>query len=238
MRRHLLRQLFAVTLIGLVVVASSGCGYLKNLRDDAMDCIIVGVGVVPAVVQSKGQTRVVGFLPPCIGAYLQVTDFMHLGALFKITGDVEIDRRGAGALVDYRTKIGFGPLHYIVVKQQPVWVNAYKCEGNQMDGWRKHMRELKDPVFKAPAKELIFQSSRPRPFLHRGWQDWEVVCLELAVPEPFICHKGCTVRLGFDLSQVLDLLTSVIGVDYYDDNAYKFWGALRFPPVEEQQPKK
>jgi len=228
-RWHSLRVWSTFALIGFVLAGSSGCGYLKNMRDDAMDCFIVGAGIVPPVVYADGESHAVGFLPPCLGAYLEVTEFFHLGALFKATGDIEMDRRAAGAVVDVRTKIGFGPLHYIRIMQQPVWGNAYKSEGNHMDGWREHMYALRDPVFHAPAKELIFDSRRALPFLHRGWQDWEVISLEVAIPEPFFCHKGCAVRVGFDLSQVVDFLMSAVCLDLYDDNAFTFTGALRFP---------
>ena len=228
-RLRSLRSWMMVALIGCALAGSSGCGYLKNVRDDAMDCFMLGVGVVPPVAPGEEENKAIGFLPPSIGAYVQVTDFLHLGALFKASADLEWDRRGAGVLVDQRTKIGLGPLHHVQIKQTPICVNAYKDEGNQMDGWREHMRTLRDPVFNAPAKELIFHSTTPRPFLANGWQDWEMISVEIAIPEPFILHSGFNVRAGIDPSQMFDFVLGLVGVDLYDDNAYRFSGELQFP---------
>ena len=222
----------AIALVACVLGGSSGCGYLKNLRDDAADCFMFGAGVVVPVVPTEEGTRAIGFLPPSIGAYVEITEFCHLGALYKYSGDLEWDRRGMGVVVDQRGKVGLGPFHYVQINQQPVWVNAYKCEGNQMDGWREHMRGLTDPVSARPAKELIFDSDLGQPFLYRGWQDWETISVEIAVPEPFILHSGFNVRAGFDPSQVLDLLLGVFTIDMYDDSAFELSGGLRFAPAE------
>jgi hypothetical protein len=141
-----------------------------------------------------------------------------------------MDRRGLQTCVDQRAKAGLGPLHYIQVKQTPISANAYKIEGNQMDGWREHMRNLRDPIFNAEAKKLIRRSSYAQPFLHRGWQDWETFSIEVAIPEPFILHSGLNVRLGVDPSQFFDLFLGLFTIDLYDDNAYEVNGDLRFPP--------
>lgn len=232
-RLQSVRSWMLVALIGVAVAGSSGCGYLKNVRDDAMDCFMFGVGVVPPVVPGKEGNQAVGFLPPSLGLYVQVTDFFHFGALYKASADLEWDRRGAGVLIDQRSKIGFGPLHRVRIKQTPICVNAYKDEGNQMDGWREHMRNLRDPVFDAPAKELIFRDMKPQPFLANGWQDWEMISVEIAIPEPFILHSGFNVRAGIDPSQILDFALGLVGIDLYDDNAYRLWGELQFPPEGE-----
>jgi hypothetical protein len=200
---------------------------LKNVRDDAMDCLILGVGYTPAVAPTADGNKAVGFLPPSIGAYVELTEFLHFGALFKGSADLEIDRRAAGAVVDVRTKFGLGPLHHIKVKQHVIMGNAYKTEENQMDGWREHMRGLRDPIFRRPAKELIFDKSRPLRFLHRGWQDWEVISLEVAIPEPFILHSGFNFRVGIDPSQIFDFVMGLVCIDIYDDNAYRFSGKLQ-----------
>lgn len=225
-----LRGMLATVLIGSIMLGMSGCGYFKNLRDDTMDCFILGAGVVPPVIPTgDGGTQAVGALPPSIGVYAQATDFVHLGALYKASGDIEMDRRGLQTCVDHRTKFGLGPLHYIVHKQIPGSANAYKVEGNQMDGWREHMQQLKDPVFNSPAKKLIYRSSYEQPFLHRGWQDWETFSLEIAIPEPFILHSGLNFRVGVDPSQFFDLFLGVFAIDLYDDNAFTFGGDLQHP---------
>jgi len=224
-------------LLGGLILGASGCGYLKNVRDDFMDCFMLGVGGVVPVVPAGEESRAVGFLPPSLGVYVEATEFMHLGAILKASGDLEWDRRGLAALVDTRTKVGLGPLHYVAVRQytSPSLANAYKVEGNQMDGWRNHMRRLTDPVFRRPAKELIFNTSGGLPFLHRGWQDWEVFSVEVAVPEPFILHSGFNIRAGADPSQMFDFVLGLLCIDLYDDNAYTFWGKLQHPAPAEQQ---
>ncbi len=238
--RRVGRIALLVTLAALVV-GSTGCGYLRNVRDDLMDCGTFAVGIVPPVVPTEDGPKAVGFLPPAIGAYAEITQFFHLGFLYKATGDLEMDRRGAGTTVDIRRKIGLGPIHDVYIKQHPIWANAYKMPGSEMDGWRQHMRMLRDPVFDAPAKTLIFKPMdrslgvpgasgwESLPYLYRGWQDWEMISLEIAIPEPFICHKGFYVRAGVDPSQFIDLAMSIFGADLYSDAAYTFWGDLKYP---------
>lgn len=223
-----LRDLLATILVGCLLIGASGCGYFKNLRDDSMDCFVLGGGVVPAVVpDGQGGTRAIGALPPSIGLYVEATNFMHLGGMYKISGDAEMDRRGLFAGIDHRMKAGLGPWHYIVEKQYPASANLYKLPDNEMDGWRQHMQDLKDPIFNAPAKKLIYDTSQEQPYMYRGWQDWEMFQVEIAIPEPFILHSGINVRLGVDPSQFFDLFLGVFGVDFYDDNAYYANGELQ-----------
>ncbi len=225
--------LVLVVLSGLALSAT-GCGYLKNVRDDLMDCGTLAVGIVPPVVPTETGTKAVGFLPPAIGVYAQATDLFHLGAIYKATGDLEWDRRGVGLTVDQRAKIGLGPAHWVWIEQDPIAVNAYKRRGNQMDGWRQHMNELRDPILGSPAKTMIFEPTLDETtgweslrYLPLGWQDWEFFSLEVAVPEPFILHSGLYLRAGFDPSQVFDLVLGLFTIDLYDDAAYTLGGALQ-----------
>lgn len=228
--------LTVVALAGLSV-SSTGCGYLKNVRDDVLDCGTFAVGVVPPVVPTSEGPRAVGFLPPAIGAYLEVTEFFHLGALYKATGDAEWDRRGLGLTVDQRSKLGIGPIHHVCIKQEPIVANNYKRTGNELDGWRDQMDAMRDPVFGAPAKTLIYESLTDPvtewtglPYLSRGWQDWETISLEVAIPEPFILHSGFYARVGVDPSQIFDLALSLFCIDLYGDAAYKtFSGKPKYP---------
>jgi len=217
-RRGLLVAVVAVGTLG-----AYGCGYLKNLRDDTMDCFILGAGYTPAVVPTKPESKALGFLPPSIGVYVEATQFMHLGAIYKVSGDVEWDRRALGVVADRRGKVGLGPLHYVMIDQEVLLGNAYKSEDNQLDGWREHMRRLRDPIFQASAKELAYSHNFGLPYLYRGWQDWETFSLEIAIPEPFILHSGFNARVGFDPSQVFDLVLGVVGIDFYSDNAFRWW---------------
>jgi hypothetical protein len=222
-----------------------GCatGYLKNMRDDVLDLGTLAVGLVPPVVPGEdGEPVAVGLIPPAFGLYFQFTEFFHLGALYKITGDLAWDRRGYGTIVDKRTKIGVGPFHYVNIQQTPKTGSPYKFPGSVMAGWQEHMNDLRDPVFHAPAKTMIFEpvgrdpdkfyiddyDYTGLPYLHRGWQDWEFISMEVAIPCPFICHHGFYFRAGVDPSQILDLAFSMIGLDLYADAAYNLDGSLKY----------
>lgn len=242
-RRGLVRATLVLAVAVGIMFSATGCGYLKNVRDDLMDCGTLAIGVVPPVVPTSEGTQAVGFLPPSIGVYAEFTELCHFGILCKATGDLEWDRRGAGVTVDVRRKFGLGPLHHVFIEQTPVLANAYKTPDNEMDGWREHMRELSDPVFDSPAKIMIFEPIVPEaeppypegeparrlPYLSRGWQDWEFISLEVAIPEPFILHSGFYVRVGVDPSQIVDLALSLLCIDMYDDAAYEPWsGDLKY----------
>ncbi|MFO7957438.1 MAG: hypothetical protein R6X33_10100 [Candidatus Brocadiia bacterium] len=242
LNRRAVRTLALLVAAGGLLLASAGCGHMKNIRDDAMDVGTLAVGVVPPVVPGE-PTRAVGPIPPAAGIYLEATEFFHLGALYKATGDAEWDRRGAGLTVDIRRKLGIGPFHDVFIEQHPVLVNAYKMPNNEMDGWRAHMRDLSDPLFGAPAKTLIYEAQETTipnefgeegyswmslPWMSRGWQDWEMFSVEVAIPEPFILHSGIYFRAGVDPSQVFDLVLSIVGLDLYDDAAYDWEGNLKY----------
>jgi hypothetical protein len=232
---------FLLAVLVVALAGSTGCGYLKNVRDDFLDIGTFAVGIVPPVVPTDDGPKAVGFLPPAIGAYVQVTDFFHLGALYSATGDLTWDRRGYGVLVDVRRKFGLGPIHDIYIKQVPISTNGYKRADSEMAGWQAHMDNLKDPVFGASAKTMIFKPEtwnlgaygsastwESLPWLSHGWQDWETVSVEVAVPCPILLHTGFYLRAGFDLSQVFDFALSLVGVDLYSDAAYNFDGSLKY----------
>jgi hypothetical protein len=144
-------------LIGLMLSAT-GCGYVKNVRDDLMDVGSFAIGYVPPVVKDDDGLKAVGFLPPCLGFYVEATDFLQFGYLFKATGDIEWDRRGLQTCVDIRRKVGFGPWHSVAIKQTPIYADAYKTLDSPMAAWREHMQALRDPVFDRPAKLLLFET--------------------------------------------------------------------------------
>jgi len=260
-RTGLMRAVFTVAALSGLALTAGGCGYLRNVHEDFLDLGTFALGYVPPVAPGEDGPQAIGFLPPCIGAYVEVTEFLHLGYLYKATGDVEWDRRGLGATVDKRRKIGFGPWHQVMIEQDPVCVNAYKQPEGPMQAWREHMADLSDPIFNRPGKVMIYEprelededpafeahirartgadvgaTVRPvLPVLPRGWQDWETISVELAVPEPFILHSGFYLRAGFDPSQVLDLALSLLCIDLYGDAAYTFWSGDYLYTTEEQK---
>jgi hypothetical protein len=233
------RSVLVLTL-AVIAFAATGCGYVKNLRDDFLDLGTFAVGYVPAVVPGEeGEPIAVGVIPPAFGLYFQFTEFLQFGALYKITGDLAWDRRGVGALVDKRAKIGFGPFHYVNIEQKGLCTNDYKILDGELAGWHQHMDDLRDPVFNTPAKIMVFDplpeptaldeirgyrtEGRRRYYLTKGWQDWETTQLELAVPLPCLLHSGFYLRAGFDCSQLLDFALGLVCIDFYSDAAYKIF---------------
>lgn len=237
MRGRSARAAVLILMAAVVVSGAAGCGYLKNVRDDIMDIGTLSVGVVTPTMPTDAGAKAVGPLPPAIGLYGQATDFFHLGALWKFTGDLEWDRRGLAATADARTKYGFGPWHWEQINQKPLWANDYKTEDNEMDGWRAHMRsgDMRDPVFNTSAKELIYREKYGwLPYLSKGWQDWETVSVEVAIPELLLTHTGFYFRAGVDPSQVFDAVLSVFCLDLYHDAAYNFDGSLKYGASSEE----
>ena len=62
-----------------------------------------------------------------------------------------------------------------------------------------------------------------------------ILDVEIAIPEPFFFHSGINLRVGCDPSQIFDLLLGVIGLDLYQDDAYRFNGDLRFVKTSEEE---
>ncbi|MBT3380867.1 MAG: hypothetical protein HN742_02350 [Lentisphaerae bacterium] len=226
-------------------VANSG--YLKNVRDDLMDCGTLALGGVPPVTRLKDRAATTGLLPPCAGAYLQLTDIGHLGALRKKTLDAEWDRRGAGIMLDHRTKLGLGPFHHVAIRQIPVKANEYKQPSGLMEGWQEHMDSLVDPRIGVGAKTLVYEPRKARfwlwkrklsvacetlPFMPNGWQNWSQASLEVGAADPLFTHAGVYARVGFDLAEIADLAFSILGMDLFGDAAYTTSGVLRYLPED------
>lgn len=211
----------------------TGCGYVKNVRDDFLDIGSVAVGgAVPAGPPQKGEETESTILP--VGIYAQATDILHVGAIQKTTTDLSWDRRGLAITRDNRAKFSFGPAHFIRIDQAPVIANAYKTEDNELDGWRNYMRQWEGPFFETPAKELIFRQKEGfLPYFYQGWRDWDGISLELAISDPFILHSGVYARVGAHPGQAVDFVLSLFALDFlYYDAAYNLDGTTRFPDKE------
>jgi len=221
------------------VFLGSGCGYMKNVRDDWMDVGTFAVGGIPPTVpEADNRTATAGgVVPPTGGVYIEATHFMHVGFLGKATADLTWDRRGAGIIVDKRIKAGLGPAHGVRIDEEPLIANAYKRPDSRLRPWQEAMTEMRDPLFNAPAKTMTFEWSDGWHFgeIAKGWQDWETFSVEVAVPEPFITHSGFYVRAGADPSQLFDAVLSLFRVDLYGDRAYDFDGSLRFPAGDTER---
>ncbi len=240
------RCLRGVLAVGMVAAMglTTGCGYFLNVRDDFADIGTFAIGAVTPVACENYRAKARGPIPPTGGIYLQASDFAHLGLLGKLTTDLEWDRRACGVMADARRKIGLGPFHHVAIWQEPIYPSIYKIPHNEMEGWHRHMRELGAPFCHIPAKTMIFDpepqhcyvpwrfepvwSYRALPFFPCGWQDWECISAEIAIPEPFILHTGFYLRLGIDPSQIFDFALSLICLDLYQDAAYDLCGNLLY----------
>ena len=225
-----IRSIAIVVVAALVILFfTSGCGYVKNVRDDFLDIGTFAVGGAVPSSPPEEESKTAGFILP-IGIYAQATDIFHVGALMKNTYDLEWDRRGLAIARDDRAKFSFGPGHFVRINQAPVAANAYKKEGNELDGWRDYMRQWQGPITEAPAKELIFrQASGFLPYFYKGWRDWDGVSLEVAISDPFVLHSGIYARAGVHPAQAFDFVLSLFYLDFlYHDAAYHFDGTPRF----------
>ena len=79
-----------------------GCRYASNRKADFMDIFQFGVGITT-------ENPYSGMFPPTCGIYLQITEFLNLGAL-TFHGKVwEWDGRGTFAGFESRTRLGLLP---------------------------------------------------------------------------------------------------------------------------------
>ena len=213
--KGMVQKVLALAALASVVLGVSGCGYLKNVRDDVMDLGELSVGVnLPRV-----GGEVTAFRPP-IGAYVEATDFLHFGGISRAGADLEWDRRGLGILGDSRKKIGFGPWRSVQIKQTPWVTNGYKRTGSKLDGWRGHMRSMS--LAGAPATELVFTGAKS-PFFYKGWHNAAHFSVEGSLYEPLVSRVGLYARIGLDPGQAADLVLSVVLLDLWGDDAFKFW---------------
>ncbi|MBN1444133.1 MAG: hypothetical protein JXA90_15590 [Planctomycetes bacterium] len=220
-------ETFAALCLAVAVLAGSGCGYVQNVADDFRDIWIFGAGITVPVSGDQDGEKARGIVAPSFGIYVEATEAFALGCIKKDSLDVEWDRRGMSVTADRRAKIGLPLYRKIWIEQQPIAANRYKREGNELDGWRQHMEQLTDPVYHVGAKKLIYRDySTEQGPLHRGWQDWEIFSVEVALVEPFFLHSGVNLRVGFDLSEVFDFALSLFGLDLYGDAAYDIEGNL------------
>lgn len=206
--------LFAGMLLG-----TAGCSnsrYLTNRYYDFRDMGAVAVGV-------SSQNSCTGLFPPALGAYVEVTDFLHLGAITHSGYVAELDMRGSGVYYEERTRLGL--LFWQAIHDDQDYTNAryrnyFKTPGNM---WERWMRGCVMSWGDSPAKDLTYdhwmEDMQYGFFLrHRGWQYWEYIGGEFAICEPFLTHLGVTLRLGFDPSEISDFVLGWFGVDFNHDD--------------------
>jgi hypothetical protein len=188
---------------------------VANRAYDLCDVFQVGVGVT-------AENPKTGMLPPALGVHVQATDFVNLGALHFSGLIADWDGRGLFAGHEDRTRLGFLPFQTLKLDQDysAGWENYFKKVDSS---WTDRMNSTAMRFADSPAKELEYvfwadQLHQGAPLFYRGWQYWENVGAEVGVCEPFVTHLGVYVRLGFDLSEVMDFGLGILYIDFKRDD--------------------
>lgn len=211
------RWLCLIFLAG-VLLNTTGCNrYLTNRYYDFRDIVDLGVGV-------STENSATGIVPPALGAYIELTDFAHLGAIRHYGPIAETDLRGSGVYTEARDRIGLGPWQAIHLDQfagKNDCRNYFKTPGTK---WDCKMKSAAHSFNGAPAKDLTYKhwakDLQEGYFLrHRGYQYWEYTGAEVAICDPAFTHWGLYLRFGFDISEVSDFFLGwFCGFDFKGDD--------------------
>ena len=98
MKYHAARMLSLLMLV-LVALAATGCRYGTNRYYDFRDTFHVGVGITAESSRS--------IIPPSLGVYAELTDWLHLGAITHNGLTAELDLRGTFVGPESTTRFGF-----------------------------------------------------------------------------------------------------------------------------------
>ena len=216
MRRSHVRFSAMAVFLTLGCLLSSGCArYCSNRLHDFCDIFQAGAGIT---CENPGS----GVIPPALGLHVQATEFLNLGAVHFTGNTAEMDGRGFFAGAESRTRLGFGPLQAVRVDQDydGGHANYYKAPETP---WANRMSSRNMLWGKKPAKSLTYQywannMHMGAPLMHRGWQYWENLNVELALCEPFVTHLGFSLRLGFDPSEISDFIGGIFCIDFKRDD--------------------
>ncbi len=201
--------------VGLAALPLAGCHYAVNRVADFGDIFQIGGGVT-------AENPVTGMVPPSLGVYAQVTEFINLGAMHFSGLSAEWDGRGKFAGPESRTRLGF--LLYQQLRIDQDYANGVENYFKKSDTlWNDRMNSTAMRWRNRPAKELEYEfwslaNREGYPIMHRGWQYWENINLEVAVSEPFLTHLGFNLRLGLDPSEILDFALGFFCLDLKRDD--------------------
>src|SRR5688572_5758020 len=94
-------KLVSIIFLAGMLLITTGCGtrYLTNRAYDLRDTFALGAGVT-------AENPVTGVWPPSLGAYIELTDFLQLGAITHNGYTAEFDMRGTGVYLESRTRLG------------------------------------------------------------------------------------------------------------------------------------
>ena len=223
-----------LALLSIVVLTATGCRYGVNRYYDFRDTFAIGIGLT-------NENPVTGILPPSLGLYVEVTDFLHLGAITHNGYTAELDLRGTFVGPEYRTRAGFLGWQLLQINQdyENGSYNAFKSPDFP---WSQRMADWGSISKGHPAKRLNYdywahQRQTGQLLLHRGWQYWEYIGAEVAVSDPFLTHFGLMLRAGVDISEISDFLLGIFGYDFKrDDMTLEEFNLRKRPDIYEEWP--
>ena len=204
------RAWFVVPLLALLAFSQSGCHYVSNRAADFSDIFQFGVGFTT-------ENPKTGILPPSFGIYVQATNFLNLGAIYFNGASVEWDGRGLFCGPERRTRIGLLSIQQVRIDQNYEMgaENYFKKSGT---AWSDRMRSPAMRWNDVPAKDVGYEEAsiglrEGSPLFPRGWHYWENFNVEIGIPDPFLTHAGINLRVGFDPSEIFDLVLGVFCID-------------------------
>ena len=224
-------------ILALLLVCTAGCAresnggrYFTNRYYDFRDLTHMAIGGTSA-------NSFTGIFPPSLGAYVQVTDLLKLGAITHNGATMEVDHRGSGAYLEQRTRLGLLTWEGIYLRQyydSASYTNYFKG-GNTL--WRKRMHQPENYWLGAPPKDYHYDhwdsdlQYSCGPLMHNGWNHILNSQAELALCDPIFTKLGFTLRLGLDVSEIGDFLTGWFGLDMYGDDMTpaEYAEFLRYP---------
>jgi hypothetical protein len=232
MGRHRLGS--ALLLASLSVTLLGGCNYLRQRGDDFRDIWVLSVGGTHAVDQSA-------WIAPSLGVFAEALWF-GVGAITHNGGSAELlDGRGTFIGLESRTRIGLLIYQWWRIQQVyrnsdtdlpgPAYANGFK-DPNPADPalaeWHERManhgytRWLLPSGAYDPRKIMIHEDGEFHggwfPLL-RGWQHLWSVQVSAAAGFP-LTHISFYVRVGFDVSEIMDFIVSALGYDMWDDDVH------------------
>ena len=205
-----------ILIVASLLTLTTGCRYFTNRYYDFRDTFSVGAGVT-------AENSRTGVIPCSLGAYVEVTDLLHLGAM-KFNGyTAEADLRGTFVGPESSTRIGF--LWWQMVQINQDYENAcYKNVFKDQDfPWCHRMESIEIRKYGRPAKQVHYEhwanyKVRGTWLLHRGWQYWEYFGAGIGIGDPFLTHMGVMARFGVDLSEVSDFALGWLFIDFKHDD--------------------
>lgn len=212
-----LKNVLAVLFLTALTLGINGCAsrYAVNRMADFRDIFQFGLGLTTENPKS-------GVIPPTVGLYVQLTEFLNAGAVTFHGKTWEMDGRGFFSGMEDRTRIGILPYQELMIDQDygEGSENYFKKSDTL---WNDRMGSKAMRWGNASAKELNYENwsiarRQGSPIMHRGWQYWENINVEIGIPEPFITHFGLNLRLGFDPSEIFDWILGFTTFDFKKDD--------------------